>query len=164
MSIIELHWSLHAGLPLLSVLQLLPLLGALLMLALRTWPHLARLGLLLATVELLLAVKLYLDYDPTSPAMQFAEWWHLFGPLDYHAAVDGVSLGLRYSCEDPAPECVTLAPGGTYLPPPWLGVVGDAQCDCLRCAAAPAGEYRFVVRSCNQAHTAEGESFALTDR
>ncbi|MCB1788381.1 MAG: NADH-quinone oxidoreductase subunit M [Gammaproteobacteria bacterium] len=92
MSIIELHWSLHAGLPLLSVLQLLPLLGALLMLALRTWPHLARLGLLLATVELLLAVKLYLDYDPTSPAMQFAEWWHLFGPLDYHAAVDGVSV------------------------------------------------------------------------
>lgn len=83
---------------------------------------------------------------------------------DAWAAVDGVSLGLRYSCEDPAPECVTLAPGGTYLPPPWLGVVGDAQCDCLRCAAAPAGEYRFVVRSCNQAHTAEGESFALTDR
>lgn len=75
--------------------------------------------------------------------------------------VEGVSLDLRFSCEDPAPECVTLAPGGIYLPPPWRGVIGDAQCDCERCAAAPAGDYRVVVRSCNQAHAVESEAFAL---
>lgn len=73
----------------------------------------------------------------------------------------GASLDLRYSCEDEAPECVTLAPGAAYLPPPWLGTLGDAQCACERCAAAEAGTYRFVVRSCNGAHVLEGEPFEL---
>jgi len=80
---------------------------------------------------------------------------------DAWSDVDEVDLRLRYSCEDEVPECVTLAPGGTYLPPPWLGVLGDAQCACERCVAAPAGEYRFVVRSCSRAHVVEGERFRI---
>ncbi|MBX3269940.1 MAG: hypothetical protein KF729_06745 [Sandaracinaceae bacterium] len=77
------------------------------------------------------------------------------------APLASVSLDLRYSCEDRAPECVTLAPGASYLPPRWLGMIGDAQCACERCTAAPGGEYRFVVQSCDRAHTIEGEPFAL---
>ncbi len=72
-----------------------------------------------------------------------------------------VHLDLRYSCDDEAPECVTLAPGATYLPPAWLGTTGDAQCECARCGAAPPGTYRFVVRSCSGAHTIEGLPFEL---
>lgn len=83
---------------------------------------------------------------------------------DTWAPLQGVSLDLRFSCEDEPPECLTLAPGGIYLPPPWRGMIGDAQCECERCAAAPAGDYRFVVRSCNEAHAVQSESFALADR
>ncbi len=79
------------------------------------------------------------------------------------SAVDAVALDLRYSCADEAPACVTLAPGGAYLPPPWRGVLGDAQCDCERCAPAPAGDYRIVVRSCDRAHAIAGDEFALGD-
>lgn len=70
-------------------------------------------------------------------------------------------IDLRYSCDDQAPECVTLAPGAVYIPPPWLGTEGDAQCVCTRCAPAPAGTYRFVATTCRGAHTAEGEPFEL---
>lgn len=73
--------------------------------------------------------------------------------------VEGVSLDLRFTCEDEPPECVTLAPGAVYLPPPWLGTIGDAQCACEECGPAPAGTYRFVVQSCNRAHTIEGDPF-----
>lgn len=69
------------------------------------------------------------------------------------------NLDLRFSCEERAPECVTLAPGAAYLPPPWLARLGDAQCECDECAVAPGGTYRFVIRSCNGAHTIEGQAF-----
>ncbi len=70
-------------------------------------------------------------------------------------------LDLRYSCEEEAPECVTLAPGAVLLPPEWLGTWGDAQCVCTRCGPAEAGTYRFVVTSCSGAHTALSEPFDL---
>ncbi len=88
----ELHWTAHAGQPLLAVLQLLPLLAALVMVTLRHSPRVVQLGLVLAVAELLLAVSLYAGYDPANPAMQFAERLALPGPLDYHAAVDGISI------------------------------------------------------------------------
>ncbi len=92
MTFTELHWTVHSGQPLLAVLQLLPLLAALAMVTLRHARYVVRLGLVLAVVELLLAVYLYAGYDPANPAMQFAERLALPGPLDYHAAVDGVSI------------------------------------------------------------------------
>ncbi len=79
--------------------------------------------------------------------------------LDGEAWVDRARLELRFSCTDPVTDCVTLAPGAVYLPPPWLGMVGDAQCDCDRCAPAEPGTYRFVVRSCGGAHAVESEPF-----
>ncbi|HHH28107.1 MAG TPA: hypothetical protein ENK57_07150 [Polyangiaceae bacterium] len=96
------------------------------------------------------------------------------GWVDVHA-----QLALRYSCEDEVPECVTLAPGGAYLPPPWLGTTAPgtavpgtavpgaaapgaaAQCECEGCPPAPPGTYRLVVRSCNGAHTATGAEFTI---
>jgi hypothetical protein len=80
------------------------------------------------------------------------------GP-DGFAPLDDVALDLRYACGEAAPECVTLAPGATYIPPPWLGRQGDAQCGCEGCAPAPAGTYRFVVQSCDGAHRVEGAPF-----
>lgn len=71
------------------------------------------------------------------------------------------SLELRWSCEDEAPRCVTLAPGAVLLPPEWLGTSGDAQCRCARCSPIEAGTYRFVATSCDGAHTIEGEPFEL---
>lgn len=75
--------------------------------------------------------------------------------------VSAARIELRFSCEDEAAECVTLAPGAVYIPPAWLGTQGDAQCTCTRCAPAPAGTYRFVATSCNGAHTIPGDAFEL---
>ncbi|HJL14484.1 MAG TPA: hypothetical protein RMH99_02440 [Sandaracinaceae bacterium LLY-WYZ-13_1] len=80
---------------------------------------------------------------------------------DEWTPVPDVALDLRYSCEDEPPECVTLAPGAVFIPPPWQGMVGDAQCECEECGPAPAGTYRFVIHSCNEAHRVTGEPFEL---
>jgi hypothetical protein len=68
---------------------------------------------------------------------------------------------LRFDCRTEAPDCATLAPGAVWIPPDWTGMLGDAQCDCERCAPAPAGTYRFVARSCGGDQRAEGEAFVL---
>jgi len=78
--------------------------------------------------------------------------------------VDGVALDLRFACDEEPPECVTLAPGAVFIPPAWLGTGGDAQCGCEECSPAEEGTYRFVVRSCNGAHTVAGEPFELKRR
>lgn len=78
--------------------------------------------------------------------------------------VDGAALALRYDCASAAPECVTLAPGAVFIPPAWLGTIGDAQCACERCVPAEEGTYRFVARSCAGAHTVTGDPFELVRR
>jgi len=88
----EIGWRAQGGYPLLSLLQLFPLLAAGLMLLLRNLPRLALIGLLLAAGELLLAVSLYLQHDHASTALQFSEQLPLLGPFAYHAGVDGVSI------------------------------------------------------------------------
>lgn len=76
--------------------------------------------------------------------------------------VDGGELHLRFGCDEAVPECLTLAPGAVLLPPAWTGKTGTTQCECEGpCPDAPAGTYRFVVRSCSRAHAIEGEPFEL---
>lgn len=76
--------------------------------------------------------------------------------------VDAVhGLLLRADCRSPQAECVSLVPGAELYPPDWLGMFGDAQCDCTRCGPAPAGTYRFVAHSCDGDRVYRGESFAL---
>jgi len=73
-----------------------------------------------------------------------------------------LDFGLRASCEQPVPECVSLVPGAELLPPKWLGTQGDAQCACERCTSV-TGELRFVVETCapegHTPHRIEGEPF-----
>lgn len=92
MSFAEIQWDAHGGMPLLALLQLLPLAAALLAWVLRDASRLGQIGILAAVLELLLATRLYQLYDPATTAMQFAEHAGLIGPLTYHAAVDGVSV------------------------------------------------------------------------
>ena len=92
MALNEIHWSAQAAFPLLGTLQLLPLLAMVLMLTLRKWRGVSTLGLALLGLQLLLALELWRRFDPGQPGLQLAEQLSLIGPLQYHAAVDGLSL------------------------------------------------------------------------
>lgn len=85
----EIHWSTQAGLPWLLLLQVLPLLGALVVFALKERSAAVLLGKLLALAELLLAIRVTTLLNPLSPALQLAERFDL---LAYHVAVDGISV------------------------------------------------------------------------
>ncbi|MER2516588.1 NADH-quinone oxidoreductase subunit M [Candidatus Accumulibacter phosphatis] len=85
----EVHWAALAGYPLLAMLQLLPLLGALALLILRKARLAVAVGRLFAVAELFLALDLYRRIDVSSSVMQFAERLDL---LAYHAAADGISV------------------------------------------------------------------------
>jgi hypothetical protein len=77
------------------------------------------------------------------------------------AWTDTATLALRWSCEGPVEGgCVSLHPGGELRPPAWLGRAGKAQCACADCERAAGGRYRFVVRSCDDAHLVAGAPFA----
>lgn len=88
----EWVWSAQSAFPVLAALQLLPLLAALVMIGLRDAKGTVPLALAAGALELGLSVHLYLAYDPKATAMQFAERVALPGPLDYHAAADGVTV------------------------------------------------------------------------
>ncbi len=80
------------GFPVLSLLQWLPVLGALALLPIRRVPPALALALLVAGAELGIGIWLYLNLDQGSAALQFAERWTPLAPINYHAAVDGVSV------------------------------------------------------------------------
>ncbi|MEA3290752.1 MAG: NADH-quinone oxidoreductase subunit M [Pseudomonadota bacterium] len=92
MTFIEVHWTAQAAFPLLGALQLLPLAAMALMLL----PGLGRgvfaAAVIAALLELLLAIHVYLSFNPHSGAMQFAERLDLLGPFGYHAAADGITV------------------------------------------------------------------------
>ncbi|MDH5180982.1 MAG: NADH-quinone oxidoreductase subunit M, partial [Gammaproteobacteria bacterium] len=88
----ELAWHTQIGYPILTLLQVLPLLAVPVMLLLRNRNALTGSGFLFALAEFLLAVDLYRHYDHDNNAFQFAERLNLLGPLNYHAAVDGISI------------------------------------------------------------------------
>src|SRR5512143_2158367 len=87
-----IHWSQQASYPVLALLQLLPLVGALLTGYLRHRPLAAMLGRVVALLVLLLAIDLYRLLDKSSAALQMAEYLPLLGPFAYHAAADGVTV------------------------------------------------------------------------
>lgn len=88
----ELFWNQHAAWPWLATLQLLPLLGAALLWRLGESPRAAWLGRAFASLELLLVILLYRQFDPHREGFQFAERLDLFGPFAYHAGADGVTV------------------------------------------------------------------------
>lgn len=87
----EISWSMQGDLPLLALLQLLPLSVALLLFLFRGKVP-VQLTMLAMVAELLLTFALYQGFNPATPALQFAESFTLLSPLNYHAAIDGMSL------------------------------------------------------------------------
>ncbi|MBF0159966.1 MAG: NADH-quinone oxidoreductase subunit M [Magnetococcales bacterium] len=77
-------------LPLLALLQLVPLLSAPLLWRRQRWCY--QLAALLATGELALALELYRRFDPAGAPFQFSEQWSTLAPFSYHAAVDGMAV------------------------------------------------------------------------
>lgn len=92
MNITEIHWSQLTGIPILSFIQLFPLLVTALILSIRNDKALFIIALLGTVFELLLSILLYSMFDSNSHAFQFAEQLQFFGPFQYHAAVDGVAI------------------------------------------------------------------------
>jgi len=88
----EIHWSALAPYPILALLQLLPLLGAALIYTGRQQPWAVRLAQGLAAAELGLAIDLYRRLHLNSVSLQFAERLNFFGPIEYHAGADGVTV------------------------------------------------------------------------
>jgi len=85
----EIFWNEQTTLPLLLILQLLPLFGAACVFALGERSVAVVVGKLFAVLELLFCLVTTARVNPTLPAMQLAE---RFSPLAYHVAVDGLSL------------------------------------------------------------------------
>ena len=85
----EIFWFDQAGAPLLLLLQLLPLLGAVVVFMLRERSAAVLAGKIFALAELLLGGLATSRINPLLPALQLAE---RFEPLAYHVAVDGLSL------------------------------------------------------------------------
>ena len=86
-----LAWHTQLEFPILTIMQLLPFAGLLMVRFLGNRPA-ALSSLAIATLELLLAIYLYRQFNQDVTALQFGEYLNLFGPLDYHAAVDGISV------------------------------------------------------------------------
>ncbi len=79
-------------LPVLALLQALPLAAALALLWVRRERPAIALAVVAGLAELGLGVYLYLRLDQGSAALQFAERWTLGPLLNYHVGVDGVSV------------------------------------------------------------------------
>lgn len=92
MTITEIPWSTQADLPILAILQLIPLAAMITVLLFRSGRAVFQIGLGAAILELIVAIELYRHFDPAQPGLHFAEHLRLFGPLAYHAAVDGMSI------------------------------------------------------------------------
>ena len=86
-----LDWHTQLSFPILATMQLLPLAG-LLIARFFGKRFLALSAPVITAIEMLLAIYLYMQYDQDMTAFQFGEFLDLYGPLDYHAAVDGISV------------------------------------------------------------------------
>ncbi|MGE5470123.1 MAG: complex I subunit 4 family protein [Bacteroidota bacterium] len=85
----EISWTQQSGLPLLLLLQLLPLFGAGLVYACGERRLAVTVGKLVALAEFLLCIVVVSRINPLLPAMQLAERQAV---IAYHVAVDGISL------------------------------------------------------------------------
>jgi hypothetical protein len=79
------------------------------------------------------------------------------------------NLELREVCHpSPSPGCIKLGAGARLKPVPWTGNYCFSQCPspCRLDGPAPAGIYRFVIRSCdsNRAHASPPFEKPASDR
>jgi NADH-quinone oxidoreductase subunit M len=92
MVIAETPWTGQIGYPILSLLQLLPLVAVVMIWLLRRHRLMVSAGIAMAGLELLLCIDLWRHFDNGFDGMQFSESSRLLGLLHYHAGVDGISL------------------------------------------------------------------------
>lgn len=88
----EIHWSLHSFLPLLALIQLFPVALVFVIIWAKNNGGLFLFGIAGAIGQFLLTLILFAGFDHTNSAFQFAERVTLYGPFQYHAAVDGVGV------------------------------------------------------------------------
>ena len=81
-----------AGLPLLSALLLVPLLGMIAAWRARQARTVFHIGLAAAGVELVLALWLLVQFEPNTTGMQWVEQVQLLPWLGYHVGIDGVNV------------------------------------------------------------------------
>jgi NADH-quinone oxidoreductase subunit M len=82
------------GFPILTIVTFLPLVGALVVWALRDEAAAWKVGFAVAGTDFLLSLPLFFAFTPDSAAMQFAEqyaWIPTIG-VSYHVGVDGISM------------------------------------------------------------------------
>ncbi|MEW8394969.1 MAG: oxidoreductase, partial [Candidatus Thiodiazotropha sp.] len=92
MTIETLHWTTQIDYPILTLLQLLPLVSVVLLWFLRRHRWLVPAGMAAALLELLLSIDLWRHYDTSLAGFQFTEKVELLPQLTYHAGVDGISV------------------------------------------------------------------------
>lgn len=92
MTITEIHWASQSAYPILSFLQIVPILGLFVLYGFRNSKHLINIGIVLTFIEMIFIIDLYRHFDQNNAAMQLAEQVTLLAPLSYHAAVDGMSV------------------------------------------------------------------------
>jgi NADH-quinone oxidoreductase subunit M len=92
MTIDTIHWSTQIGYPILSLLQLLPLISLFAIWFLKRHPLLVPVAVTAALAELLIGIDLWRHYDSSLSSMQFNENVQLFSALNYQAGVDGLSV------------------------------------------------------------------------
>lgn len=92
MTIDTIHWSNQIGYPILTLLQLLPLVAVVVVWILRRHSLLVPVGVLAASLELLLGIDLWRHYDSSISSMQFTETAQIFSSLTYLSGVDGLSV------------------------------------------------------------------------
>ncbi|MBF0609751.1 MAG: NADH-quinone oxidoreductase subunit L [Magnetococcales bacterium] len=90
--IAEIAWHTHSPIPLLAILQGVPVFAALLLWRMADNRITFAMAMVCALVELSLAATLALFYQPEVTDFQFAEKLVLYGPLVYHAAADGMTV------------------------------------------------------------------------
>ncbi len=89
--LIEIPWQEQISYPALTLLQLLPLITAVVIVYFKHRLLTRVLSMLTATIELIISFHLYANYNTENGAMQFAENIQVWG-LSYHVAIDGISL------------------------------------------------------------------------
>ena len=92
MMVNEIHWTVQSAYPILSTLQLIPVMAVVLMVLLRDQKILYPLAVLMAMIELFVAVDLYRHFDVAQTALQMSEHGDLFSFWPYHVAADGLTV------------------------------------------------------------------------
>ncbi len=88
----EISWTEQSTWPVLTGLQLFPVVAAVWVARLRMDRTAFWVAMFLATLELLGTGYLYLLFDSSRPVFQLAEQHTLLGPFSYHVAADGMTV------------------------------------------------------------------------